>query len=193
MRADVESWTPRYNIAPTDNVPILLRADGGARQIELMSWGIVRERNGRATRQINGRGESVSSRSPRCAVISDGFYEWGGAKGPNRQPYFFHRHGDGLILMAGLWQRAKIGTGVESTFAVLTTAANELMAPIHDRMPALLDGDALALWLNPRTSERDLRGLLMPAQVDVLEMRAVSTLVNSVKNEGPELLDRLLL
>ncbi len=62
------------------------------------------------------------------------------------------------------------------------------MAPIHDRMPALLDGDALALWLNPKTAERDLRGLLTPAPRDALEMGPVSTLVNSVKNEGPELL-----
>lgn len=184
--AALESWAPRYNIAPTNQVPVLLRDKSGARLIELMGWGIPRDRNGRTVRQINGRSESFAIRNPRCAVISDGFYEWG-AKGPNRQPYFFHRPADELILIAGHWQSLSIGRTLQSTFVILTTAANGMIAPIHDRMPAILDGDALALWLNPSSSERDLSGLLAPTD-ETLAMRPASPLVNSVKNEGPELL-----
>jgi putative SOS response-associated peptidase YedK len=139
-------------------------------------------------RQINARAESVSERSARCVVISDGFYEWAGAKGPARQPYFFHRRGDALILMAGLWQWHQGEDGYLQTFAIVTTAANATIAPIHDRMPAILEGDDLALWLNPQSAASVLPGLLAPAREDLLESRPASPLVNSVKNDGPELL-----
>ena len=110
----------------------------------------------------------------------------GGRKGSTRQPYFFHRPDDGLILFAGLWQWYQDQQGYSQTFAIVTTAANALMAPIHDRMPAILDeGDSLSLWLNPTAELKDLRGLLRPAPDDLLEMRPVSPLVNSVKNDGP--------
>jgi putative SOS response-associated peptidase YedK len=181
-------WSPRYNIAPTDQVPILSVAEAGHRHLQPMVWGIPRSRNGRMARQINARAETVSERSHRCAVISDGFYEWAGAKGSTRQPYFFHRPGDPLILMAGLWQWQNGEEGYLQTFAIVTTAANATLAPIHDRMPAILEGDSLALWLNPKTAAPDLPGLLTSARDDLLESRRVSPLVNSVKNDGPELL-----
>jgi putative SOS response-associated peptidase YedK len=180
-------WSPRYNIAPTDQVPILTVAETGHRQLTPMVWGIPRSRNGRMVRQINARAETVSERSHRCAVISDGFYEWAGTK-TNRQPYFFHRPDDALILMAGLWQWHQDDEGYLQTFAIVTTAANATVAPVHDRMPALLEGDDLALWLNPQTAADDLQGLLGPAREDLLESRPVSPLVNSVKNDGPELI-----
>jgi putative SOS response-associated peptidase YedK len=181
-------WSPRYNIAPTDQVPILIRREKGMRDLTSMVWGIPRSRGGRMVRQINARAETVSERSARCAVISDGFYKWAGAKGPARQPYFFHRADDALILMAGLWQWHQDEEGYLQTFAIITTAANALIAPIHDRMPAILEGDDLALWLNPKTAAGVLPGLLGPAREDLLESRPVSPLVNSVKNEGPDLL-----
>lgn len=90
--------------------------------------------------------------------------------------------------MAGLWSWHYDAQGYLQTFAIITTAVNELMAPIHDRMPAILEGDDLALWLNPRTSAQDLPRLLAPAPESLLEARAVSSLVNSVKNDGQELL-----
>jgi putative SOS response-associated peptidase YedK len=182
-------WSPRYNIAPTDQVPILVRRESGARDLDTMTWGIPRSRNGRMVRQINTRAETIGSRSSRCAVVADGFYEWAGDKGSARQPYFFHRPDDSLILMAGLWQWHQDQQGYSQTFVIVTTAANALMGPIHDRMPAVLDeGDSLSLWLNPTSELEDLRGLLNPVQDDVLEMRPASPLVNSVKNDGPELL-----
>jgi putative SOS response-associated peptidase YedK len=153
-----------------------------------MVWGIPRSRNGRLVRQINARSENVTIRNARCAVISDGFYEWAGEKTSARQPYFFHRPNDGLILMAGLCQCYHDTEGYLQTFVIVTTAANAMMAPVHHRMPAMLEGDALALWLNPNTAAKDLPGLLAPAPVDLLELRKVSTLVNHVKNDSPELL-----
>ena len=181
-------FEPRYNIAPTDQVPIL-SVEKYQREISPMVWGIPRSRDGRMVRQINARGESIGASISRGAVISDGFYEWAGDKGSARQPYFFHRPDDELILLAAYWAWSDApGGGRMQTFTIITTAANALMAPIHDRMPAILDeGDDLSLWLNPTSELKDLRGLLAPAPEGLLEMRQVSTLVNSVKNEGPEL------
>jgi putative SOS response-associated peptidase YedK len=90
--------------------------------------------------------------------------------------------------MAGLWQWHHNEQGYLQTFAIVTTAANVTMAPIRDRMPAILEGDSLARWLNPKTAARDLPGLLTSARDDLLAQRPVSSLVNSVKNDGPELL-----
>jgi putative SOS response-associated peptidase YedK len=139
-------------------------------------------------RQINTRAEALPPRSARCAIISDGFYEWAGEKGSARQPYFFRRPDDGLILMAGLWQWYQSAKGYEQTFAIITTASNLVVAPIHDRMPAILEGDSLVLWLNPATPTNDLPGLLGPTRDDLLGCRAVSPAVNDAKNDGPELL-----
>ena len=179
---------PRYNIAPTQQALVLLNEVDPGRRISPMVWGIPRNRGARKVRQINTRAEAFPPRSSRCAVISDGFYEWAGTKGSARQPYWFHRPDDGLILMAGLWQWAEVENGYEQTFAIVTTAANAAVAPIHDRMPTILEGDSLALWLNPNAVERDLPGLLGPARDELLERRAVSTAVNDAKNDGPELL-----
>jgi putative SOS response-associated peptidase YedK len=181
-------FEPRYNVAPTQQCPILTATDGG-RQINPMAWGIPRSRGGRMVRQINARAETFPPRSARCAVISDGFYEWAGAKGSTRQPYFFHRQDDGLILMAGLWQWYQSAEGYEQTFAVITTTPNAAVAPIHDRMPAILEGDDLALWLSPKTGVRDLPGLLGAARDDLLKRRAISMAVNDAKNDGPELIE----
>ena len=156
-----------------------------------MVWGIPRRRNGRMIRQINARSENITVRNARCAVIADGIYEWAGEKTSARQPYFFHRPNDGLILMAGLWHWHHDAEGYGQTFVIVTTAANSTAAPIHDRMPAIVEGDALALWLNPKTTEKDLPGLLAPAPDDLLQIRQISALVNSVKNDGSELVEKL--
>ena len=181
-------YEPRYNIAPTQQSPILINEADRGRQITPMIWGIPRSRGTRMVRQINARAEALPLRSPRCAVITDGFYEWAGAKGSARQPYWFHRPDDGLILMAGLWQWTEVENGYEQTFAIVTTAANAAVAPIHDRMPAILEGDSLALWLSAESGLRDLPGLLGPARDELIERRAVSMAVNDAKNDGPELL-----
>lgn len=154
-------WEPRHNIAPTDQVPILEVSERG-RQISPMTWGIPRQRGGRTVRQINARAEALPAKTNRCTVVADGFYEWSGDKSPQHQPWFFYRPDDDVILLAAYWVWSDApGGGLIQTFTIITTAANSLMEPIHDRMPAIIDeGDSLALWLNSRTSPTDLRELL---------------------------------
>jgi putative SOS response-associated peptidase YedK len=154
--------------------------------------------NSRASQCINARAETLEERPTfreafqqrRCVVPGDGFYEWSGPKG-KRQPLWIHPGAGGLLLFAGLyesWYPEK--DRPELTFTIVTCAANALIAPIHDRMPVVLDERAAEDWMNPR--ERDpvsLKRLLVPAPRDVLVMRPASPLVNSVKNEGPALLE----
>ena len=132
-----------------------------------MAWGSV-PKNGKGL-TINWRSESFPPRAPRCAVITDGFYEWTGPK-TALQPYWFHRSNHALVILAGLWkwQPAPEG-GVMQVFVILTTRANALMAPIHDRMPVLLDETDLDRWMDPTTpNPNDLRSLLRPASEDWL-------------------------
>jgi putative SOS response-associated peptidase YedK len=189
LRADSNGgsylWEPRYNIAPTDQVPILVRNENGQRNVVPMGWGIPRQRGERMVRQINTRAESVSSRGERSAVIADGFFEWAGEKGSPRQPYFCHRADDRLILIAGLWQWSQVPQGYQQTFTIVTTWANARLAAIHDRMPAILEGDGLALWLNPKTELQVVRALLAPAPDEVLELWKESALVNSRQERRP--------
>lgn len=114
------------------------------RFISPMTWGSV-PKNGRSL-LINWRSESFPPKAPRCGLITDGFYEWSGPKNA-RQPHWFHRPDHGLVVMAGLWkwQRNAEG-GVSQVFVILTTSANRLMAPIHERMPVVLDESRLDEW-----------------------------------------------
>jgi putative SOS response-associated peptidase YedK len=194
-------FQPRYNVAPTDPVPILRLDENGQRQLSPMTWGIAtpaRDNKKRLTRHINARAESLASnalwraalRETRCVVVSDGFYECSGpARASDRQPFFLHRADDALILMAGLWRWRNTDDGYLQEFTIVTTPANTTLAPIHDRMPAILEGDALSLWLNRKIDPDELPPLLEPARDDLLEARPVSREVNDVKNDGAELLN----
>ena len=194
-------FEPRYNVAPTDAVPILRLNENDERQLSPMVWGIAtpaRDNKKRLTRHINARAGSLSSnalwraalRETRCVVVSDGFYEWSGAaRAADRQPFFLHWPDDALILMAGLWRWRDTADGYLQEFTIVTTRANRTLAPIHDRMPAILEGGALSLWLNRKINPDELPALLEPARDDLLEARPVSRAVNDVKNDRPELLD----
>ena len=154
--------------------------------------------NSRASQCINAKAETLEQRPTfseafqqrRCVVPADGFYEWTGPKG-KRQPLWIHPRAGGLMLFAGLyesWYPEK--NQPEVTFTIVTCAANAAIAEIHDRMPVVLDERAAEDWMNPR--ERDplsLKRLLVPAPSDLLSVRPASPLVNSVKNEGPALLE----
>jgi putative SOS response-associated peptidase YedK len=141
---------------------------------------------------INLRAETSATRNAfrkhRCGVITDGFYEWAG-KAKERQPYWFHRPDNAVIVMAGLWRWQESPDGFQKTFAIITTQANAVMAPIHDRMPVVIDPERLPTWMD--VSSADLappNALLAPAPDDWLIADRVSPLVNNVRNEGPELL-----
>jgi putative SOS response-associated peptidase YedK len=150
-----------------------------------------------AARRINARAESVdlapsfreACRQRRCVIPADGFYEWNGPK-DKRMPQWFPHADGGLLLFAGLYEAWTPEPGVsETTFTIITTTPDALMAPIHNRMPVVLSDRDADDWTNPReTNPRSLKRLLAPAADEVLEVRPASPLVNSVKNDGPELL-----
>jgi putative SOS response-associated peptidase YedK len=127
----------------------------------------------------------------RCIVPSDGFYEWRRTGGP-KQPYFLHPPERAVLAMAGIWSVWKdpqTDLWVPSV-AVITTEANRMMSRIHDRMPVLLPREAWDDWLDPAMDDRDyLQSLLAPPPDDVLGMYPISTRVNNVRNEGPELVE----
>jgi putative SOS response-associated peptidase YedK len=133
---------------------------------------------------VNLRGESLGPRhknvGSRCAVVSDGFYEW---PGKGLAPFWFHRADDGLVLLGGLFQRPK-GEDVHARFTVLTTRPNALVANVHDRMPIVLPVDRLDEWLtaDPAAALR----LVGPAPEDALVATPVSKHVNSVRHDDPE-------
>lgn len=198
---EVPLYRPRYNIAPTDQHWIL-RTKREQRQLLAAKWGLVNnwqtDAKG-AFKQINARSESAPTRPAfrdayvhrRCAVPADGFFEWIGPK-EARQPIWFHAPHDDLLLFAGLyesWHDPKTDAW-QRTFTILTTDANEIVAPIHDRMPVILPPERVEEWLYvpPREPEQEsyakiLRGVLVPAGADVLVATEVSQRVNSVKND----------
>jgi putative SOS response-associated peptidase YedK len=197
----VEDPGPRYNCAPTDPLTVVLERDGG-RSVETHRWGLIpawAASPSEGGRMINARVETAASspafrvafRRRRCIVPADGFYEWQRID-RLRQPYLIRRPSGEPLSMAGLWSLwpdPATGDWVLSC-AVVTTAADERMAGLHDRMPALLDPSMWDPWLDPTlTDPAALRGLLAQAPAGALELVAVSTLVNSVRNEGPALIE----
>ena len=130
----------------------------------------------------------------RCVVPADGFYEWRGPKA-RREPLWIHPADDALLLFAGLFEAWQSQPGEwQTTFTIITTAANRTLEQIHNRMPVILDEAGAADWMNLRESDPlSLKRLLVPAPDDLLLVRPASPLVNSVKNEGPGLLEDLSL
>jgi putative SOS response-associated peptidase YedK len=195
---------PRYNVAPTSPLTIVRQRPEEGRTVEQVSWGLIpsfaKDAKG-AARMINARGETVATspafrssfRTRRCIVPSDGFYEWRRTGGP-KQPYFLHPPAGSVLALAGLWAVWKdpaTGLWVPSA-AVITTDANRAMSAIHDRMPVLLPREAWDDWLDPTLDDQEyLLSLLVPAPDDVLDMVPVSTRVNNVRNDGPELIVRV--
>ena len=194
-----DEYRPRYNIAPTDPHWIV-RARYEDRLIMPATWGLVNswaKDAKRAASQINARAERVQTspafrdafQNRRCLVPSDGFFEWTGAK-DDRRPLWFHRKDGGLILFAGLYESWPKGPDDwQRTFTIVTTDANSLMAPIHDRMPVILEDEAADEWLNQNETDAErLLKLLRPIADDYLIATPVSQRVNSVKNDDPECL-----
>src|SRR6266436_5756899 len=156
---------PHFNIAPTAIVPILPLKDGH-RHISPMKWGFTL--GPKRSFVINLRAENVPKREGfrerRCGVITDGFFEWT-APAQGRQPYWFHRPDNALIVLAGLWQWQQDPEGFQLTFAIITTQANSVMAPIHDRMPVVIDTANLDPWMNLAATDLvPIRSMLAPGR-----------------------------
>lgn len=202
---DLEAfYRPRYNIAPT-NLHLVLRLSDSHRELVPARWGLVNrwaKDASAASRQINARSETAREKPAyrdaferrRCVIPADGFYEWSGPKGA-RRPLWFHPPKGGLLHLAGLYESwSNPATGEqERTFTVLTTPANDVVAPVHDRMPAILDPADLDLWLatphkgEPSTAEA-AAALLRPAPHDLLVTRWVSPRVNATGYDAPDLI-----
>lgn len=208
VRAD--PLPPRYNVAPTlDVYAVAIRA--GHRALGTFRWGLVPSWAKDAAignRMINARTDGIETKPAyraalsrrRCIIPADYFYEWQRRTGSDgrpagKLPYAIHRRDGEPMAFAGLWEvwrdRDNPDTAPLKTCVIITTEANELMAPIHDRMPVVLGRDSWAVWLDPATEASDARRLLVPAPPDWFEVFPVSSRVNNVKNDGPDLLDPL--
>ena len=198
-------YRPRYNIAPT-NEHLIVRFEREDFTAEHANWGLINswaKDAKRAARQINARCESLESsrvwkpafERRRCVVPADGWFEWTGPK-EQRQPHWIHRPDGEPFLFAGLYERWTPRDGGDgdaaqpiTTFTIITTAANEQLAAIHERMPVVLPNERLDAWLDPRlTDPAQLRSLLDAAPDDAFTSAAVSPRVNSVRNDDPDLL-----
>jgi putative SOS response-associated peptidase YedK len=194
-------YNPRYNIAPTQEAPVVAQ-DSRGRRMGLLRWGLVpswaRDPN-IGSRLINARSETVAEkpafrqafRARRCLVPADGFFEWKQeGEGPDgkgsKQPYWIHLPGGEPFAFAGLWERWTLAEGDPlHTFTILTTEAAEAIRSIHPRMPVILPPGAWRRWLDPGAGAEELLGLLGPSiQVD-FRAHPVSTLVNSPRNDRP--------
>jgi len=193
--AEQPNFPPRYNVAPTQPIP-LVRIAEGARHFALMRWGLLPAwvKDPRAfTLLINARAETAlekpafrnAMKRRRCLIPADGFYEWR-REGARKQPFFIRRRDRAPFAFAGLWETWSGPGGEEiDTAAILTTQANETLRALHHRMPVILPPEAFDLWLDEATDVRAAASLLVPAADDQLELFAVSDAVNKVVNDDP--------
>jgi putative SOS response-associated peptidase YedK len=197
---------PLYNVAPTLEVPVVATSRG-KRVLDNVRWGLVpswAKDLSIGSRQINARAESVTTKAAykrafvkrRAIVPADGFYEWEKFEGSKKkQPWFIRRKDGEPLAFAGLWEiwhDPEVGEQAPRirTFTIITTEANDLLQPIHDRMPVVLPESEWDRWLDPEFQDVDtLRQLLVPAPEADFEMWPVSNLVNKADNEGAELLE----
>jgi len=186
----------RYNIAPTSHTPILTSED--SEEISEGHWGYLpswaKTRKG-VKQVINARAETILEKSyfkssiekRRCLIPVTGFYEWK-RDGKKKTPYRFHMN-DEIFSLAGLYTTIEDEKGNEMPhYAIITTEANELMAPIHNRMPVIIDKEAESDWISDGLSDTDLGQFLKPVPDDYLKCYEISTLVNSVKNNTADIL-----
>ena len=192
-------FEPRYNLAPTAPVPVVVQTPAG-RVITLHRWGLVPSWSrdpALGARLANARAETVaekpSFRAPfkrgRCIIPADGFYEWQARPGAPKQPFCFRAADGSLLGFAGLRDEWEGPDGALETCAIITTTANGLMAPIHDRMPVLLAREDYAAWLDPATPAQRLKALLRPCPEAWLLAHAVNRAVGNARQDGPELLE----
>jgi putative SOS response-associated peptidase YedK len=197
------NFPPRYNVAPTQPVPIVRLAEG-KRQFALVRWGLIPSwvKDPRAfSLLINARGESLNDkpafrnamRYRRCLFPADGFYEWRRA-GERRTPYYVRLKSGGPMAFAGLWESWMGPNGEEmETAAIVTTRANRALAAIHDRMPVIVPPDAFDFWLDSaKVDAETAAALIAPAREGVLDVYEVPPAVNRTANDTPALIDPVI-
>jgi putative SOS response-associated peptidase YedK len=199
--AEAPAAEARYNVAPTQTI-LCVREGGDGREMTFFKWGLVpswAKDPSTGARLINARSETVAERPAfreafrrrRCIIPADGFYEWRRAGG-RKQPHFFRMKDDAPFGFAGLWDRWEGEDGrVLDSCTILTTEANEVVRPVHDRMPVILSPADYALWLEQDARKRDLLAeLLRPYPASEMTSHPVSPAVNSPRSQGAELIER---
>ena len=188
---------PRYNVAPSQPVPVVIVPSSGVeRRLTKMRWGLVPSWSKDANSGIiNARSETVATKPSfrngfkrrRCLIPADGFYEWKAIGEKTKQPFYIRMADEEPFGFAGLWEHWQDANGNElETCAIITTAANELMATIHDRMPVIIDPTDYDRWLDHHDEDTvRVVDLLRPYPADAMIATPVSTYVNKPQNEGP--------
>jgi putative SOS response-associated peptidase YedK len=196
---------PNYNVAPTNEVFVVLES-GETRRVETMRWGLVpfwAKDLSIGAKMINARAETLTTKNAfkralakrRCIIPADGFYEWKKVPGQKtKQPMYIHRADGDRFAFAGLWEIWRDPDKPDDeplhTCTVITGAANDAVAPVHDRMPVMLPPERWGTWLDPEVRDLALVSkLLVPAPASIIAMHPVSTDVNRVANKGPSLIE----
>lgn len=193
----VPDLTPRYNIAPSQLVPAVIKTPAG-KAVTMFQWGLVPSWSkdpSIGSKLINARAETITEKPSfrtafkrrRCLIPADGFYEW---KGPSsaKQPYFItcDHH---PFAFAGLWEDWEGVEGVLQTCTIVTTNANELLSTFHDRMPVILEPEQYEAWLDVETPQPILEGLLDSYPADRMKMSAVSKAVGNPRFDDQSLIE----
>ncbi len=193
----VDSHEPRFNLAPTQPVPAVVRGDDGLR-LGALRWGLVpywADDPAMGARLINARSETVDSKPAfresfarrRCWVLADGFYEWR-QDGDRKVPIHFRLPDGAPFAFAGLWDRWRDGDEDVVSCTILTTGPNDDVSPVHDRMPVVLPADVRDRWLDPDADSAELKSLLRPFP-GRLAHHPVSSRVNRPENDDPSLVE----
>jgi putative SOS response-associated peptidase YedK len=198
----------RFNVAPTDPVLAVTTSKEGEPRGELLRWGLVpfwADAPDKGAKMINARAESVAERpafrtafnSMRCLILADGFYEWRPGSGGRKEAFHITRGDGGPFAFAGLWSiwHPKHDAGADDSpeddvrsCAIVTTQANQTVAPLHDRMPVILPREAEELWLDRGAPPELLHSLLVPLPEEETVIKPVGPAVNDVRYDGPECL-----
>lgn len=200
VRPEVEEgYRPRFNVAPSQPV-LVVGLSQGERAAAMHRWGLIpswAKDPAIGSKMINARSETVAQRPAyreafrrrRCLIPADGLYEWKRV-GKAKQPFRFTLRDASPFAFAGLWEewRAPDNTAIRSC-TILTTEPNELIEPVHNRMPVILPVEAYDTWLNPHTEPEELMTLLSPYPADAMVAYPVSTQVNSPFNDDPSLIE----
>jgi len=192
--ADFQDLVPRYNIAPTQDVLSVVEREGH-REPTFLQWGLIPFWSKDAKGYINARVETIEQKTTfkesfqkrRCLIFADGFYEWE-RMGKISQPYYFHMKDEAPFAFAGIWDRWQHDGRSITSCSIITTTANELLATIHNRMPAILGSESYNLWLNEESRATDLKDLLVPFPANLMASHAVGYEVNSTKVDDERLL-----
>ena len=186
-----------YNIAPTQTVLAIANFGVGI-EARLITWGLIPSWSSDGKPFINARAETLEQRPSfsesfrlrRCLIPADGFFEWK-RSGREKRPFYFQSRDESLLMFAGIWDAWRKRDRLIVTCAIITTPANDLVAELHNRMPAILAPELHDAWLNPATNRVDLLRMLTPFPASRMKTYPVSSKVNSPDNDTVDLLERV--